>query len=355
MSETNTPEEIRKESFDPNAVGRLKFDKATGKFSYQPQAPAVGSGEVILEATREGFAAQANPCSFPSEDSLYAQGGVFEKDILREKTVLFFGLGSVGSPLAEKFAREGLGRFILNDFDRVELHNLSRHIAGIADLGRLKTDVVEEHILRNNPYAKITKYPVDLTQDTESLERAVSEANLIFCATDSTESRYMLAMAAEKAGKTVIYGWAETRAEGLDVFIQRPGEACYGCLAAAGLIMPEEITDERSARANGTIPAYTSAADAEAIVQIGLPSDIDPLINMMVKLGLTELARGKAESGIENLGEELRSSNYFTWANRRVKRYLSFSPFNEPADGPTILRWYGCSIPRMETCGLCAY
>ena len=106
--------------------------------------------------------------------------------------------------------------------------------------------------------------------------------------------------------------------------------------------------------ADSAIPAYTSAADADAIVQVGLPSDIDPMINLMVKLGLTELTRGEEDSGIESLGEELRTDNFFIWANRRTQRFIRYNPFNEPENGPTILRWYGCTIPRIPTCGLCS-
>lgn len=354
MNNNDVHENIREQSFDPNSVGRVKFDKATGKFRFTTEAPAVGSREVVHEAAQEGFAAEANPSGFPTPERMYGRGCVFEKDNLRNKCVAFLALGSVGAKLAEKYACEGLGHFILVDFDRVEPHNLSRHLAGIKDINRLKTDVVEDAILRKNPFARIEKYPVNILENSDLTAAIIAKADLVFCAPDNTDCRYMVASLAEKAEKTVIYGWATTRAEGVDVFIQRPGEACYGCVAAAGLITKEEITNEASARENGIIPAYTSAADADAIVQVGLPSDIDPMINLMVKLGLTELTRGEEDSGIEGLGEELRNDNFFIWANRRTQRYLRYSPFSEPQDGPTILRWYGCTIPRIPTCGLCA-
>ena len=354
MSNNNIHERIREQSFDPNPVGHIDFDNATGKYTYNPGKPAVGNGKLILEGTEGGFAAEANPSGLPTREQLYGRGYVFEKDNLRNKHVLFLGLGSVGGYLAEKLAREGLGHFTLVDFDRLELHNVSRHIGGIRDLNLLKTDVVEAHILQKNPYAQIKKLPIDVTVERDQLEAAIAEANLVYCAFDNTPSRYVVSSLAQKHGKTVIYGWADTRAEGVNVFIQRPGEACYGCLAATGMIGDEEITNEASARESGVIPAYTSAADADAIVQVGLPSDIDPMINLMVKLGLTELTRGEEDSGIEGLGEELRTDNYFIWANRRTRRFLQYNPFNEPKDGPTILRWYSCSIPRIPTCGLCS-
>lgn len=353
MSNTDLHERIREQSFDPNPLGHIDFDKTTGKYTYNPGKPAVGSSQVILEGAREGFAAEANPSGLPPLDGLYGIGKLFEKDTLRNCRILSLGLGSLGSPVAVNLAREGILYFTLIDFDRVELHNLSRHIGGVRDLDRLKTDVVEEHILRKNPYAQIKKLPIDITQHRDQLEAAIIDADITFCSTDNPVSRYVISSLANQHAKTVIYGWADTRAEGVNVFVQRPGEACYGCLAAAGMIGEEEITNEASARESGAIPAYTPAADANAIVQVGLPSDIDPMINMMVKLGLTELTRDKENSGIENLSEELRD-NYFVWANRRTRRFLSYNPFNEPKDGPTILRWYSCAIPRIASCGICS-
>lgn len=347
-------EAIQEEGHNPNAIGQIEFDKETGQFKYNQEAPRTGSAQVILENSQDGFAAEATPSPLPPLSEIYSMGkGIFESGLLRAKRILTVGLGSVGSYVDEKFAREGVGRFILMDNDRVELRNISRHLGGIKDLSQLKTDVVEEAILQKNPYAEIVKYPVNVLKDREALAEAIRNADLVCCLTDNNPSRYAVASEAAKSGKTVIYGRAETRAEGVNIFIQRPGEACYNCLVDSGGMVEEEITDEASARANGTIPAYTSPEEADVMVQIGLPSDIDPLVTMIVKLGLLELTRGSENSGIAGLDEELREFNYFIWANRRTKRYLSFSPFNRRRDLPTILSWYGCTVPHKPHCTIC--
>ena len=65
----------------------------------------------------------------PSRENLYKRNkGLLEVDILANKRVLIIGLGSGGSPIAVELAKAGVGQFALADFDRVELHNLSRHI-----------------------------------------------------------------------------------------------------------------------------------------------------------------------------------------------------------------------------------
>ena len=64
--------------------------------------------------------------------------GIFDSTILAPKTVGVVGLGSGGSVCALEMAKCGVGTFILVDFDRLKSHNLSRHICGLADVGRLR-------------------------------------------------------------------------------------------------------------------------------------------------------------------------------------------------------------------------
>ena len=351
---------IQEDGHNPNAIGHIEFDRETGHFKFNRDAspatitPQTGSSQVILKNEKDGWAAEAAPYPIPSSEQFYDPiDGVFESDLLRDKVGLFIGLGSVGSQVCLNLAREGLGHFILVDHDRVEPHNLSRHIAGVKDIGRLKTDVMEDAILQKNPYADITKMPTSVLQDSEALSMAFRKANIVFCMTDNNPSRYVVVKSAVEAGKTVIYGRANTRAEGVDVFIQRPGQACYNCLVDAGGMIEEEITNAASSFENGTIPAYTSPEDANVMVQIGLPSDIDPLVTMIVKLGLLELTGESEDSGISSLYNELHEFNFFIWANRRTNRYLCFSPFNHRRDMPTILSWYGCTIPNHPNCSFC--
>ena len=91
--------------------------------------------------------------------------------------------------------------------------------------------------------------------------------------------------------------------------------------------------------------------EADAMVQVGLASDIEPITNMMVKLALVELARG-TNSGISALADEL-TFDYYMWANRRERRHRNWSPFPNGGNRPTILRWYGANIEKAVDCALC--
>lgn len=289
----------------------------------------------------------------PSRENIFSRSkGILEVDILRDKKVLIIGLGSFGSQIAIELAKAGVGNFALMDFDRVELHNLSRHTATVRDLGRLKTNVIEEAILGKNPYASVTKHPVDINKNLEQLYDEIEKSDLVICATDNNTSRFNISKALVEKGKVGIFGRAITRAEGGDVFRYRPGGPCYCCLIGEGNLQQEEITNVESARRDGRIAAYVSPEDADAMVQVGLSSDIEPICNLMVKLALVELSRG-TDSGIASLESEL-VYDYYMWANRRERHYGNWKPLPEPGNLPTILRWYGVKTSKEDNCPICS-
>lgn len=291
----------------------------------------------------------------PSKKELYSRNkGILEINILESKRVMIIGLGSFGSQIAIELAKAGVGSFSLFDFDRVELHNLARHTCTIDDLGRLKTDAIYDAIKGKNPYAKVDKFPININDDIPLLNEEIAKADLVICATDNNKSRFNISEALVKQQHVGIFGRAVTRAEGGDVFRYRPGGPCYCCLIGAGFYDPDsdEITDLVSARRDGRIPAYASEEDANAMVQVGLSADIEPICNLMIKLSLMELSRGSV-SGIKCLESEL-VYDYYMWANRRERRHASWAPLPNAANRPTILRWYGARIPKDEQCPLCS-
>ena len=291
----------------------------------------------------------------PAKVELHSRNkGILERDVLMNKRVLIIGLGSFGSHIAIEMVKAGVGQVSFFDDDRVELHNLVRHIATVHDLGRLKTDVVEEAVKGKNPYVKVDKFPVNINEHLALLEEEVEKADIVICATDNNESRFNLSSVLVKKQKIGIFGRAVTRAEGGDVFIYRPGGPCYCCLIGNQWFeqAQEEITNVASARRNGQIAAYVSAEDADAVVQVGLSADIEPICNMMVKIALMELSRG-TQSGISCLEDEL-VYDYYMWANRRERRHKNWAPMPNAGNQPTIMRWYGARISKDENCCLCS-
>ena len=76
---------------------------------------------------------------------------------LKEKTVLVFGVGGVGSHCIEALARSGIGHLILVDNDTVSLTNINRQsIAYHSTIGQYKTRVMKERIQDICPKTEVT-------------------------------------------------------------------------------------------------------------------------------------------------------------------------------------------------------
>lgn len=291
----------------------------------------------------------------PAKSDLYSRSkGLLETDSLAKKTVGIVGLGSGGSPIALELAKAGIGKFVLIDFDRIELSNLSRHICGLNDLGRLKTYAVRDAILQKNPYAEITTLEIDVNQFPNQCSEALSKVDLILCASDNDRSRFFLNEISLKYKIPAIFGRAIIRAIGGDVLRVRPFEGpCYSCLYSQN-IRPdggddEEVSQERQAKK--LLPDYTSEQEIKTVIQVGLASDIAPISNFMVKLALVELSRG-LNTGIKSLEEDF-VSDFYIWANRRENAYEGWSKLEFNFNKPSILRWYGAKVFRDPNCMVC--
>lgn len=339
--------------FTKGDLGRNSFD---GEVKYVISVSSEASiQETKLFTILNDEIVQLEPKFIPKREDLYSRSkGLLEIGVLSQKHVAIVGLGSFGSQIAIELAKAGVGEFSLFDFDRVELHNLARHTCTLKDLGRLKTDAIEEAILGKNPYAIVHKYSMNITKEQQSFGNIIENIDLLICATDNNESRFVISTMLHKYQKVGIFGRAITRAAGGDVFRYRPGGPCYACLIGSQIINPhdEEISSEEAGRRSGAIPAYASANDVSAMVQVGLSVDIEPICNMMLKLSLVELSKGEA-SGISSLEEDLKYDAYI-WANRRDNNFEHWHPFYQSGNKPTILKWYGIKVPKDDNCSICS-
>ena len=75
---------------------------------------------------------------------------------LNNSKAAVFGIGGVGSYVAEALARSGVGRFILVDSDRIASSNINRQIHALTTtVGMFKTEAMKERILLINPEAEV--------------------------------------------------------------------------------------------------------------------------------------------------------------------------------------------------------
>jgi molybdopterin/thiamine biosynthesis adenylyltransferase len=289
----------------------------------------------------------------PEKSELYSRSkGLLEISVLEKKTVGIVGLGSGGSPIAIELAKAGIGKFVLIDFDRIELSNVARHICGTNDLGRFKTFAVRDYILQKNPFADIKTFEIDVNEKPEQCIEALSKVDIIICASDNDKSRFFLNDIALKNKVSAIFGRAITRAIGGDVLRVRPHVGpCYNCLYSQDLRNTEEEISQKERQAKKFLPDYTSEENLNMVVQVGLASDIAPITNFMVKLALVELSRG-THSGISSLEEDL-IADFYIWANRREYVYDSWNKLEYNFNKPSILRWYGARVEKDPNCMVC--
>lgn len=77
-------------------------------------------------------------------------------DIFRKKHVAVFGVGGVGSFVAEGIARSAVGKITLIDHDEVCVTNVNRQLHAFTDtVGRKKVDLMAERLPRINPHLEV--------------------------------------------------------------------------------------------------------------------------------------------------------------------------------------------------------
>ncbi len=79
------------------------------------------------------------------------------------------GIGGVGSWVVEAFARSGIGRLTLVDYDEIAATNINRQLHSLSDtLGRKKIVVMKERVLQINPDCRIELIDDFLTMDNHA-------------------------------------------------------------------------------------------------------------------------------------------------------------------------------------------
>ena len=218
--------------------------------------------------------------------------GTASQERLARSTVLLVGLGGLGSPAALYLAAAGVGRLLLNDFDRVDMSNLQRQILYTeADLGTAKTTAAAAALAALNPDCKLEA--LDGRLEGEALSMAVHRADVVLDGSDNFGTRFAVNAACVAAKRPLVSG-AAIRYEGqLAVFDARdPTNPCYACLY-------EESDEElENCRQNGVLAPLTGVMGSLMAVEA---------IKLLAGTGkplLGKLLRYDAQSG------ELRTTRF---------------------------------------------
>jgi len=166
---------------------------------------------------------------------------------LVDATVLIVGMGGLGCPAAMYLAAAGVGHLIIADDDTVELTNLQRQIAHEhRNLGESKVSSAQASLRGLNPDVCVTQ--IDKRLEGESLNQAVSGADVVVDASDNFATRFAINRSCLKNHKPLVSG-AAIRMEGqVAVFDSgNPESPCYRCL------YNENTEDDANCSQNGVM------------------------------------------------------------------------------------------------------
>lgn len=123
---------------------------------------------------------------------------------LRAARVAVFGVGGVGSYVAEALVRSGLGAIDIIDNDTVCLTNLNRQLCAThSTLGQLKVKAMRARLLDINPDAEIAAHAVFFTQETASQFDFTRYAYVVD-AIDTVTAKLALVECCQTAGVPII-------------------------------------------------------------------------------------------------------------------------------------------------------
>ncbi len=123
-------------------------------------------------------------------DALIERHGEEFYNKMHSAFVIIAGLGGLGSNIAVSLARAGIGALRLIDFDTVDISNINRQYYTLGDIGKNKTDALEEILRSINPYIRLEKYCTRVTEDNAA--ELLSGADIIAEAFDKAEQKAML-------------------------------------------------------------------------------------------------------------------------------------------------------------------
>ena len=123
---------------------------------------------------------------------------------IKNKNVIIFGLGGVGSYVAEALARSGVGKMTVVDKDTVDITNINRQLYALhSTVGRSKADVARERILDINPECQVTSI-VKMYLPENAEEFNLAQYDYIVNAIDNVTAKIDLAIKSQELGMPMI-------------------------------------------------------------------------------------------------------------------------------------------------------
>jgi hypothetical protein len=234
------------------------------------------------------------------------------------RRVVVAGLGSGGARVAAELGRLGLDLLLIDrPGERLEEHNIIRHVLGYQSLGKLKLEEVARFVASLNPSTRLVPCEVDVVEDMDRLTGILEQwaPDLIAVCTDNEPSKHALNLIALRLGIPQIGAGVYDGGIGGELYIARPGCACYGCIAG-------HLHLQTGAFSPQSRPDYSSPSTPEAPSTCALNLDIEQIALLQSRL-VFDVLLGPS-SALIGLPPE---TNLCVFANRVVPRTFA-RPFH---------------------------
>lgn len=123
---------------------------------------------------------------------------------IKDKKIIVFGCGGVGSYVIEALARAGIENIDIVDKDVIDVTNINRQIiATLNTIGKNKVDVERERILSINPNAKVNTFKINFTKENSNLID-FNSYDYVVDAVDDVNAKIEIIVKAKEANTNVI-------------------------------------------------------------------------------------------------------------------------------------------------------
>lgn len=151
-------------------------------------------------------------------------------EILMKASVNVFGVGAIGSEIADCMAKAGTGRLILFDDQILKAHNAVRHLAGLEHIGEPKVNAVAQILYNHNPFISIWLNNLNL-YNLDVCRHLLDDSIIISSVADDNVEGFVNQQLVI-ANRTAFYVRALRGGKAARIFRVIPGEdACFHCLS----------------------------------------------------------------------------------------------------------------------------
>lgn len=154
----------------------------------------------------------------------------FDQEHLRATRALVVGAGAVGNEVIKNLALLGVGAITIVDFDKIELHNLTRSVLfSEDDVGKFKAEVAAAAAKKLDPNCCVDFLIGDIW-DTVDFSR-LRASTVVFSCVDGFFARIRINQLCSLLGVDLINSGIDSRFVSAEIFpfMRDPEAACYEC------------------------------------------------------------------------------------------------------------------------------